>query len=88
MALQQHFGDSGSCTEVSVNLERRMEIEEIVRGAFLEEELQMIVCCVPILKTCKEVDNPRPAPTCVPPAIAQAVFQRFAGCSREVRGAP
>ena len=27
--LQQHLGDTGSCAEVAVNLERRMGIEEV-----------------------------------------------------------
>ena len=74
MGLYQHFDDSGRCSEVPIDLEGRMGIEEVwigasaptVRGVICRDrpELQFdqFIGMVAIAETCPEVYFPGQAP--------------------------
>ena len=77
MALNQHFSNTGSSTEVAVYLERRMCIEQIristsiasartphrcISGKERKHIRNNLECMVPIPKPCPEIDFPSKTP--------------------------
>ena len=62
MALQEHFRDAGRHTEVAVDLERRMRVEEVRIGVELEEVLHDEEGVVAVLHPRPEIHFPAEAP--------------------------
>ena len=94
--LHEHLDHSGTTTEVAVNLERRVRIEQIrigsttstgvlaaiAVGTDVAEQLAVDVISAPgILKTCKEVDTPSCAPSC---CFVTLYLQRLCTCLCQV----
>ena len=95
MALKEHFCNTGSAAEVSVDLERRMSVEEIrictalapeacasCRSELIGNEL---VCSVSVEKTSPKAYLPSHRPSC---CWVTTVIQRVAGCRKELRSSP
>ena len=82
LTLQKHLGDAGRASEVAVNLERRMVVEQVRQCRILQEKSEMFVALFSVEQACVEVDDPRSAPPCMAAAVMQTPFKSFAG-SRE-----
>ena len=83
VALHEHFIHARNCTEVTVNLERRMRIEKVIIGlARSQEHTDHLVGMIAIVHTSPEVDFPGKGPT---RRIVAALFQRNACALDQVR---
>ena len=65
MTLEQHLRDASCSSKVSINLERRMQIEQIVLRVVRQQQLDILARLLAILQTCVEIDHPGSAPPCV-----------------------
>ena len=74
--LHEHFGDAGGAAEVAVDLERRMSVEEIRRGAASGRTEQRIEepcrSCSPSCRRAQRLRRqPRPQPVASSPRISR-----------------
>ena len=73
MALQQHFGNTGSGTEVGINLEGRAYREEVRIDALGDDIVQVFLCFFSLMQTGVLADCPSGTPTDVSLAMLDAV---------------
>ncbi len=83
MALHQHLGDGGGGSEVAVNLERWVGVEEVGQRFVAQEVGEEFVGAVAIAETGPEVDFPGEGPA---GGTVTADIQRLAGGGEEVGG--
>ena len=97
LALEEHLGNTGCHTEVAVDLERRMCIEQIGEGAaigifslhtlvgknaqHIADDLERMVA---ILHARPEIGLPTKAPTC---GLIAALLECLACCGKQGRSA-
>src|SRR5262245_37890372 len=78
VALQQHLCDAGGGAEIAVNLERRVNVEQVGQRRFGEQREQVLVSLLSVLQPRPEIDDPRAAPSRVPASVFESVFKRLA----------
>ena len=62
MGLEKHLGNTGSTTEITVNLERRMGVEKIILGGLGKKGVHIGTSLLAVTQTGVEIDQPRAAP--------------------------
>ncbi len=86
VTLHQHLGDAGDAAEVAVDLEGRVQVEEVGRGARRGEQVrQVLVGAGRLQQPRPHVDLPGEGPAL---SRGAAQFQALLGGRGELRGAP
>ena len=81
MALQKHLGDAGGAAEVTVYLERRVNIPEVGCGIFFKEVLKEVVRALTVLHSRPEVQSVCDAPAGgIVSALCQGVCRGVKPC--------
>ena len=80
MTLDEHFANQRTDTEITVDLKRRTNIEEIRIDRILKHETNTVVCGFSITETSIAQTGPNICPAVDTAAFVYAVIQRFA-CS-------
>lgn len=75
MALQEHFGHTCGTAEITVDLERRMHIPEVVRCTVLQQVSVEHIAVIAVVQTRPLVEFPTHAPA---GSTVTAVFEYHA----------
>ena len=87
VALQQQLGYARRATKVSVDLKRRMIVQQVWQSRFRQQRHDVFMRQITFFQSCPEVDNPRPTPSRVAASCLQPTFQRNPRCLRQLRRA-
>ena len=81
MALKKHLADSGRSAKVTVNLERRMGIPEIVHDLRLQKLLDLLIAHIAVTDPCPRAQPVGNGPSCGPKAaLLKRNFGRIQPC--------
>src|SRR5919109_3701187 len=84
MALQQHLSYACGSSEIPVDLERRMVVEQVRQRGLAQQRDQVLVGEVSFLEPVPEIDDPRAAPACPAAAVFETPLERSSGRLRQL----
>ena len=74
MRLEKHLGYAGRPTEIAVNLERRMSVEEVILRGLGKESIHIRSSLFTVPEAGVEIDKPSPAPASVGTLAGDRIF--------------
>src|SRR5690606_20620086 len=80
MALNEHLCDSGCRPEITVDLERRMVVEQVRQCLFTQQHAQQLIRMVTIVQSVPHIDFPSQTPA---GSVISPGNQRFPCCLSE-----
>ena len=85
MRLHECLDDASRATEVSVDLERWVVVEQIGQRRLRQQRAQIVIDRLAVAQTREEIDQPRAAPARVSATVGEAEIKRFSRGVEQLR---